>query len=86
MFSLFSDTVSIEFGIPGLCALTYTLTPSADATIFGVSIFISLQNYYIKVLTTDRSKIGKTVNLSLSANGTPQQDSVSPSISFSVTI
>jgi hypothetical protein len=86
MFSLFSDTVSIEFGIPGLCALTYTLAASEDATVFGVSIFISLPNYYIKVLTTDWTKIGQTINLSLSANGMPQQDSVSPSISFSVTI
>lgn len=64
-FHEFSDSVSTQYGVPGLCALTYSVSPTADALDFGVSILISESIYYINVLTTDPSRIGQIANLTL---------------------
>jgi hypothetical protein len=58
LFTQFSDTVSSQYGVPGLCSLTYTLALSADATAFGVSILFISPNYYIQVLTLDLALMG----------------------------
>ena len=67
----FSDTVATEYGVPNLCALTYSLGLSADAATFGVSILFSTPNYYLKVETTNQTLIGQTKSFTLSANATP---------------
>lgn len=75
--------MSIQYGIPDLCALSYTIALNADATTFGVSILFNTPNYYIRILTTNQTLIGQTINLTLTANVTAlQQDSTPPSLPF----
>ena len=40
----FADTVSAAYGIPTLCALTYTLEPAADATAYDIVISAGVPN------------------------------------------
>jgi hypothetical protein len=37
-FLAFDNTVEVQYGIPGLCSLTYSLADPTDATNFGVSL------------------------------------------------
>ena len=52
-FFEFTDSVSTQYSVPGLCALSYLIALSADAISFGVSILFITPNYYLKVLTTN---------------------------------
>ena len=57
-FTEFTDSVSTQYGVVGLCALNYALSPSGDATTYGVLIVNTPPNYFIQVLTTDPLLIG----------------------------
>ena len=60
----FADTVSAAYGIPTLCALTYTLELAADATAYKVTIVPGAPNQ-IQIATTDIYKMDTTVTLTL---------------------
>ena len=84
-FSAFADSVSVEYGIAGLCALTYSLSLATDATAYGATI-LTTPSLQISVLTTNNLLFGTSVSLTLLANGTPQQDTASQTVTFNLTI
>jgi len=43
-FTNFADTVSVEYGLPTLCGLVYTLSLAADATTYGTTIVVGAPN------------------------------------------
>lgn len=69
-FTNFADSVSTAYGIPTLCALTYSLTLAADATNYGVTIVAGTPNQ-ISINPTNSALVGTSVMLSLSANAVP---------------
>jgi hypothetical protein len=85
VFTAWTDTVSTAYAVAGLCNLSYSLLPGADATTFGVTI-VTTPSLAIRVITTNSSLIGQSVSLSVRANATPQQDTASPALTFTVQI
>ena len=37
-FSAFADSVASDYATPGLCSLTYSIGPAANAVAFGVTV------------------------------------------------
>jgi hypothetical protein len=85
VFTAWTDDVSTAYAVAGLCNLSYSLFPEADANTFGVTLETT-PSLAIRVITTNASLIGQSVSLSLTANATPQQDTASPALTFTVQI
>jgi hypothetical protein len=85
IFTAWTDTVSTAYAVAGLCNLSYSLFPEADATNFGVTL-VTTPSLAIRVITTNSLLIGQSVSLSVTANATPQQDTASPVSTFTVQI
>jgi hypothetical protein len=50
-FTAFNDSVALQYGVPTLCALSYSLSPSADATKYAVTV--DTPTLKIQVVTAD---------------------------------
>jgi len=82
-FTAFGDSVATQYGIVGLCALTYSLSLAADAISYGVSVN-SLTNA-ISVLTSNSALMSTSTSLTLSAvSSVVVQDTPSQTVTFSV--
>ena len=82
----FSDTVSAEYGIAGLCGLVYSLELAADATLYGTSL-VAGPPPSIDVYTNDIALKGTQVALTINVVATPLQDTpFSPGLPFNVVI
>jgi len=80
-FEVFTDTVADSYNIPGLCALSYTLSPQTDATKFGVKI----GGNSIVCFPTNQLLIGISSTLTLSAySAVILQETSSQMVSFKV--
>ena len=84
-FLAFDDSVATSYSVPGLCALTYTLSLAADATNYGVTV--NSVTKQISVLTTNSGLIGTSISLTLSANSSIlQQTTASQTVIFIVNV
>ena len=64
-FNVFSDSVSVSYGITDLCEIRYDIEPIASQALLGVSIDQMLRSFTVHV--TDRTRISQTFSLSLIA-------------------
>ena len=64
----FTDSVATQYGVPGLCALSLTLSPSADAATFGVTL--DSVGLTITVYPPNKLLIGQSATFTLIADST----------------
>lgn len=79
-FTAFSDTVSVAYSIPTLCALVYSIKDATIAAADGTTI----SGMNIREFTNNMALVGTTQAFHLVANATPQQDAAFIGVPFNV--